>query len=262
MSLTTQQPDQRDRLQTLRQRVRRLEGGRLSSGRYAVYSSGLKELDEVLPGGGLPFAGLQDIHPARPGWDDAVVAAFALCLLAPLLERAEGQVLWCSQQDDLYAPALTAAGFDNHRLLRVSAAQQKDLLWALEEGLRCPDIRAVVGEVTSLDSTAGRRLQLAAETAGRPCLLLHRPYRAGGAGRAGPARLTWQVAARGSSVDALAHSLPGQGRDLLGAAGWQVDLLRCRQGQPARLYLEWDHETSTFALAAGLRDRPAVSQGT
>ena len=87
-----------------------------------------------------------------------------------------GTLLWCRRPSGVfdappYAPAL-AAWFDPARLLVVTARRDEDVFWAMEEGLRCPGIAAVLGETRAADATAGRRLSLAAEKSGVPALLL------------------------------------------------------------------------------------------
>ncbi|HTO83753.1 MAG TPA: hypothetical protein VMQ73_16040, partial [Methylomirabilota bacterium] len=128
---------------------------------------GLPPLDAAL-GGGLPLGCLHEVAGA-PG----AGAAFGFC--AVLLGRlaAAGPVLWCQPQLDLYAPGLAACGLDPARLLVVTAPRPADRLWALEEGLRCRSLAAVLGELDGLDPTAARRLQLAAETSGVTGFVLH-----------------------------------------------------------------------------------------
>src|SRR5690554_2448570 len=47
-----------------------------------------------------------------------------------------------------------------HSIIHVTAASAKDALWAMEEGLRCPSLMGVIGEITgdpaALDFTASR----------------------------------------------------------------------------------------------------------
>src|SRR4029450_3477181 len=101
---------------------------------------------------------------------------FAACLLGRFGANHGGTLLWCRQPSGAfdappYAPAL-AAWFDPARLLMVTARRDEDLFWAVEEGLRCPGIAAVLGETRAADLTAGRRLSLAAEKSGVPALRL------------------------------------------------------------------------------------------
>jgi protein ImuA len=68
------------------------------------------------------------------------------------------------------------AGLPGLELIHVAARDGKDALWAMEEGLRCPGIGAVIGELwgdpASLDFIATRRLAVAAERTGVPCWLV------------------------------------------------------------------------------------------
>ena len=73
-----------------------------------------------------------------------------------------------------YGPGLDAFGLAPERLLTVSAARPRDLLWAMEEALRCRAIGVVIGEVrhSAIDMVALRRLSLAAAESGALALLL------------------------------------------------------------------------------------------
>ena len=79
-----------------------------------------------------------------------------------------------------YGPGLDACGLSPERLLTVSAARRSDLLWAMEEALRCRAVHAAIGELRDgeIDSVALRRLSLAAADSGALALLLRaRPTR-------------------------------------------------------------------------------------
>jgi len=236
----------------LRDRIRVLEcGGR---GALPVLPLGLPALDRHLPGGGLPLVGLHEIEGERAEWDDGVATGFALALLVRLMAARAGPLLWAAPRLDLYGPGLADLGFDPGRLIQARAGNDRDVLWCLEEGLRAGTLAAVVGEVSELDRTAGRRLQLAAEAGGGACFLLHRRFLARRRQDAPSAALTrWRVAPLASGIEAgLGLALPGRAR-------WQVELLRCRGAAPGRFALEWDGATGGFALAATLRDGPLAA---
>lgn len=254
-----ERPSNRRRLEGLRRQVRLLERGDGDTGR-GVAPLGAVALDERLPGGGLATTGLHEILPARSEWDDGAASGFTLALLGRLMVRREGPILWAARQADLYAPALAGFGVAAERLLLARTGKDGDTLWALEEGLRCPDLAAVVGEVGDFDPTAARRLQLAAETIGRPCLLLQRQRLAPRHARAAsPALTRWRIEARaGNRKQAGTEGLP---RNLVGNPVWRVELLRCRGGRPAIFEVEWDHATSDFALAAELCDSTPAAFG-
>ncbi len=250
----------------LRARIRALEKGQAFGGAPAGLSSvalevlqlGVPAIDGHLPDGGLPLAGLHEIAAAREEWDDAVAAGFCLALLGRL--AGTGPILWAAQRGDLYGPGV-AGGLSPGRLILVRVRRDAEVLWALEEGLRAPAgvLGAVVGEVAEPDDTALRRLQLAAEAAGRPCFLLRRRLYAEGdtsASTSAVALTRWRVGAlpsmRPSGETGLA-GLPGRPR-------WRLDLLRCRGAAPGTFSVEWDDAAGDFALAASVRDRPVAQE--
>ncbi len=255
-------------LAALRAQVRRLEQGAAPGRRRPVAPLGLAALDEALPGGGLPLAALHEIEGERAEWDDGVTLGFCLALLARLARAFPGagpedrKILWISRQGDLYPPALAGQGLDPARFLLVRAKSDAEVLWAMEEGLRCRRLAAVVGEVEGLDRLAGRRLQLAAEasldaaapeTMGVTAFALHRRFRPPRRDRAASAALSrWRVTAA-ASRDELGPSFIGRPR-------WRLDLLRCRGAAPGSWQVEWDDAACGFSLAAALRDGPLAAE--
>ncbi len=240
-----------------------------------VMPLGVPAIDAHLPDGGLRLAGLHEIAGARDEWDDAVAAGFCLALLGRLAavrgkgEGGEGPVprgpiLWVARRADLYGPGVAGLlgprAVHPGRLILARARRDAEVLWALEEGLRAPAavLDAVVGEVGAADGTALRRLQLAAETAGRPCFLLRRRFSAGRAAMPlsapGTALTRWRVGALPSTTIGAATDLTG----LPGRPRWRVDLLRCRGAAPGSFTVEWDDAAGDFALAAPVRDRPVA----
>jgi protein ImuA len=219
------------RLVQLRERIRAIETGGAPSARVLPF--GCPALDAALPGGGLARGALHEILGAGSDEEDAAAsAAFAACILARL--AGEGAVLWCLATGDLYGAGLAACGLDVADLVLARGRSDADILWAMEEGLRAPGLAAVIGEVSALDATASRRLQLAAEASGVTALALRR-WRTGAAAarhRVLPtaAATRWRVAA--------APSRPEEGEPGVGRIRWRLDLLRCRGGVPAAWLIE------------------------
>jgi protein ImuA len=235
----------------LREQVRRLERAH-SAGRagQAAVPLGLPAIDALLPEGGLLTGALHEIEagPAPSGRvaaHDGAALGFAAFLLG-LFKR--GTLLWCRQPTGRsmggasdappYAPAL-AAWFDPARLLMVTARRDEDLFWAMEEGLRCPGVAAVLGETCAADPTAGRRLSLAAEKSGVPALLL-RPLPAP---PQSVCATRWRVA-----------SAPSRDLD----ARWKIELRRNRFGTPSAAespcwLVEWNDETHSLAVVPQAR---------
>jgi protein ImuA len=172
------------------------------------------EIDRYLPEHGLARGALHEIQARDPG------AGLAFC--AVLLGRTVGDVVWIAPQSDaVWPPGLQALGLDASRLILARYRKPQEGLWSMEEALRCAAIGGVVLQLDQLDLTAWRRLQLAAEAGSSLGLLLR-----GAAAGQGPSTATtrWRAA-----------SLPQQ----TARSQWQLDLLRCRKGQPTSWHASW-----------------------
>jgi protein ImuA len=204
----------------------------------------LAGLHEVIAASAGSFSGFPGISGAS--------SSFAAWLLKKCLSQRTGMALWCRRpagrfDPQPYGPGLTRF-IDPTRLLVVEARDQSDLLWAMEEGLRCKGIAAVLGETGSADLTATRRLLLAAESNASTAILLRPPT----ATTSSAALTRWQI------TSAPARSTQGL-RDIA-APRWRVELLRARgittQTQSSWL-MEWNDETGDLALASSSLDRSA-----
>lgn len=221
------------------------------AGRHPAMPLGVNAIDDALPEGGLKLGGLHEIAAATYG-DMGAATGFLAALTARIQERSSLPVLWCEaghspfDMGRLYGPGLAAFGLDPARLVLVWPSRDNDCLWVMEEALRSHAFAAVVGEVeacsSSLDLTATRRLQLAAEAAETP-VLLFTGYARQGMGTASVAVSRWHVAAAPSAYVPYADEkerLPGFPR-------WNVSLVRSRGGQPGQWLLEWNSTTRDFS---------------
>ena len=246
----------RDRVQALERAGFATAAGLENGGIRALDGA---EIDAGLPWGGLPRGALHEVAGRR----DGAAAGFAAALLARLgghtaADGADGRaetVLWCQtsleahEAGALHGPGMAAFGLDRCRLIVLGVRRPVDLLWAMEEGLRCPGVGAVLGEVDEIDLRASRRLQLAAEAGGAAGLLL-RP-RLDDLG-VSAALTRWRVTPV-SGPAGLSRPLPPRP---IGAS-WAADLWRCRGGAPRRWKLEWDEQAFRFAVVPALADGSA-----
>jgi len=234
-------------LAELRARIAALEGVGREKG-AGVMPLGVAEIDGALPWGGLPLGCLHEIE----GGGDGAPLGFAALWLARLAAGLDKPVLWVAAGDPPYAPGLAGFGLGPARLVVVRAAKPAQALWAMEEGLRCPALAGVLGEVGGLDVTAARRLQLAAQGSGVSALLINR------GALAGSAVTRWRV------VSAASIGPPGEG---VGPWRWWVELTRCRgrglkeDGGVAAWLVEWADETGCLGVVAASGDRPAMPRG-
>jgi protein ImuA len=234
-------------LADLRERLRRLDHSNESAD--SGVSLGDAAIDQALPWGGLRRGGL---HEVVGGNGDGAAFGFAAALLQRLSgEQPRRMVLWCrcrrdGQETGLpYGPGLKRFGLEPKHMILVETRRPAEVLWAMEEGLRCRGLAAVLGEGVSPDLTASRRLQLAAEAGGTTALLLPRD-----ASGVSAALTRWRVKALPSRPNAGGG--PGRPR-------WQAALWRCRGGSTGQWCLEWHDETLRFAVVAALADRPLAA---
>jgi len=208
----------------------------------ALLPFGIPEIDAAL-GGGLMRGALHEIAAAGEA-HLAAATGFALGIANLSSSRPDlcgaSSVLWVTENmalvesGALHGAGLDALGFPPERLLSVSVAHRRDLLWAMEEALRCPAVHAVIGEIRTgeIDSIAVRRLSLAATKNGALALLL----------RAVPSRDASTAATRW--IVKAAPSLTGPR-----ASRFAAQLIRNRRGPIGSWILEWSDGDERFILA-------------
>jgi len=182
-----------------------------------------------------------------------------------------------------YGPGLDGIGLAPERLVTVAVSQRRDLLWAMEEALRCRAVACVIGEMRhgQLDTVAVRRLSLAAAESGALALIL----RAAPEDDASTAATRWVVGAAPSSSVIPGREPSARSRapstrygertrnpetDSEFASGFRargltaaprndeeengprflVELLRNRRGPRGQWILEWSDSDGRFTLAA------------
>jgi len=187
---------------------------------------------------------------------DAAGSGFVLGQLGARLRS--GTLLWVQDRVVLRDhgrpyPHWCRGGPDGAGVLHVVARDAGQALWAMEEGLRCAELSAVIGEVAgnprALDFTATRRLAVAAERFGVPALLL----RLGSQPDLSGARMRWRARSRTSLPPRWNAAAPGM-------PVWSLDLFRARGVRPGQWDAAYDRATDRLDLVSPLRD-PAVGEG-
>lgn len=185
-----------------------------------------------------------------PNAADAACVAFALARLpcgSPPLFWVQDRL--SRQETGLpYLP-----GLPGRAIIRVDVNRPRDVLWAMEEALKCASLGAVIGEVWGnpkvLDFTATKRLAMRAERYRVPCWLIRRAA----APDLSAARDRWRV----TSLPSLSHpddpKAPGDPR-------WRVELFRSRHRQPGTWIATHDRAADRVDLSAPFRDG-AVAEG-
>jgi protein ImuA len=187
-------------------------------------------------------------HPRDGGW-----AGFLLAQIdhsKPLLWVQDRMAIL--EAGRIYPPGLPASD-----LIHVTARDARSALWAMEEGLRCGALSAVIGELwgdpASLDFTATRRLAVAAERSGVPAWLV----RLGGNANLSGARMRWRVASAPSLIHPFDPRAPGN-------PAWDAELFRARGRPPGRWSIAHEPQAGAahpFNLVAAAGDRALAQNG-
>src|SRR5688572_146472 len=140
----------------------------------------------------------------------------------------KGAAIWIGSSHLIFPPALVSFGIEPSRIIFIRLRNQKEILWTVEEALKCEGLTAVIGEVSFVDLATSRRLQLASEQSRVTGFLLrHRP----GQLATTSCVCRWQInPVKSETIDGM----PG-----IGFPRWQVELLKVRNGKPGQWQLEW-----------------------
>lgn len=189
--------------------------------------AGLQTIEEAFPNGIFPVGAIHEFL-AFGAEQAAASGGFVSGILSSLMQQ-NGVCIWISAGRKLFPLALKTFGIEPHNIIFVDLKWEKEVLWTIEEALKCNGITAVVGEVRALTFMQSRRLQLAVESSNVTGFIL-RTDKSKISTTACTAR--WQVTPIASQ---LADGMPG-----VGFPRWQVDLLKVRNGKPGRWKVEWN----------------------
>ena len=234
-----------ERTASLKQTIAAIEAaclpGKTRSARAHV-ETGITVLDEAL-GGGLSRGTVHEILP-RTVQDLGAAAGFAFGLASRAQERS-AHALYIqhdftgAETGRPYLPGLKLSGFDTSALIYLHVPRAEDVLWAMNEALKCRGFCAVIAEfpahTRALDLTCTRRLALAAqEGLGFGLILRHAATIEPNA-----ATTRWLVSARPS------RSSPFGG---LGAPHMHLDLVKNRFGSSGQWNVEWHARERKFEI--------------
>ncbi len=217
----------KDIIDKLQKEVLSLQGYRTSRGNERT-NTGLGPIENAFPGKSLPTGVVHEfISPTTE--DAAATAAFITCLLGSLTKE-NNKCLWVGTKRTLFPPGLSAFGIHPENVIFIDLFRQKDVLWTIEEALKCNALSAVVGEIKELSFTESRRLQLAVEQSGVTGFI-HRTLPRFENTVACVTR--WKIKTMpGISIDGM----PG-----LGFPSWKVGLEKVRNGKPGEWQVQWSN---------------------
>ena len=154
-------------IKKLDQQIKSLENGTQSWGNRFL-STGIKELDQLLPGSGLRCGTLVEWYETDKG-SGALTMALQI---ARSVCGTEGTLVMIDPDQELYPLAMSLLGIDLARTIFIHPETPLQTLWALEQSLRCPGVTVTICLLSDLNSQTFRRLQLAAEKGGTLAMIL------------------------------------------------------------------------------------------
>lgn len=218
-----------DIIAELRANILRLEGFRPENN--ALTDVGLGPIKDAFPNASFPLGAVHEFLSARAE-DAAVSCGFIAGLLAPLM-GANGTSLWISSSRTLFPPALKTFGIQPDRFIFLDLQREKDVIWAMDEALKCGALSAVIGEMQDISFINSRRFQLAVEQSQVTGFILRHNSR--------KPNITacvsrWRITSLPSDrrVSGMADDLPG-----VGFPRWRVELLRMRNGGSGMWDVTW-----------------------
>jgi protein ImuA len=213
-----------DIIAELRTDILRLQGAK--PGRNASVDGGLGPIKDAFPNASFPLGTVHEFLSARE--EDAAAAIGFIAGLLSSLMGSTGTSLWISSSRKLFPPALKCFGIDPDRIIFVDPRKEPDVIWAMDEALKCGALTAVVGEVQELSFTSSRRLQLAVEQSSVTGFIFRNNIRHPNT-TACVSR--WKITPLPSTPT---DDLPG-----IGFPAWRVELLKIRNGKPGVWDLLW-----------------------
>jgi protein ImuA len=214
-----------DIITRLQKEILPLQGFKQASNE-TVPDIGLGPIQHAFPNNSFPLGAIHEF--ISTGAEDVSASTGFIAGILSALMKSGGAVLWIGSSRTLFPPALALFGIDPGKIIFIDLQNQRDVLWAMEEALKCDALAAVIGEMQELSFTVSRRFQLAVEQSRVTGFILRR----------NPRNLSttaciarWKIT---SLPGALENDMPG-----VGFPRWNVELQKIRNGKPGIWEMEW-----------------------
>lgn len=182
-------------------------------------------IKQSFPNGTFPLAAIHEFMAATP--EETTSSAAFITALSTMLLKENGMALWVNTSSSIFPPALQTMGIAPDRFIFLQVKNNKEVLWVLEEALKCAALTIVIGEVHQLDFNESRKLQLAVEESKVTGFIIRQSKHTTTTASAS----RWKISSLPSD---LINGLPG-----IGFPKWKVELLRVRNGKPGSWQMQW-----------------------
>jgi protein ImuA len=134
-----------DIIQELQTDILRLEGFKPSNS--AAVDVGLGPIKDAFPNGSFPLGAVHEFLAGQPE-DAAATSGFISGLIAAMMGKS-GTTLWISSARTLFPPALKSFGIQPDRFIFIDLKKERDVLWAMDEALKCGALTKAGSQVLS-----------------------------------------------------------------------------------------------------------------
>jgi protein ImuA len=211
--------------------ARRLQSEILNLQGFKPSNNGVIDLDlgeiaNAFPNKSFPLGAVHEFI-ATGQESTASTIGFINGLISPLIDNGK-VVLWVGTSRSIYPSALPYFRVQPHQFIFIHLKKQEDVLWTINEALKCSALALVIGELDDLSFTMSRRFQLAVEQSKVTGFILrkrnHKVSTTACVSR-------WRITSLPSEIS---NGLPG-----VGLPSWKVELLRVRNGEPGCWNIYW-----------------------
>ena len=213
-----------DILAQLQKEILPLQGYKPAGGNIG-FDAGLGIIKHSFPNALFPLGAIHEFF-CNGIEDVSASCGFIAGIVSAIMERG-GVSIWISSSQLIYPPALKTFGIDPDKIIFIFLKKEKEILWAMEEALKCEGLASVIAETPEISFTASRRFQLAVEQSRVTGFIV----------RCNPRNLSTTCVTRWKITP-----LPTLSEDGLPGVGfprWKVELLKVRNGTPGVWQLEW-----------------------
>jgi protein ImuA len=214
-----------DIIAQLQKEILSLQGFKATSNN-ATLDAALGPIKHAFPNATFPLAAVHEFISTGAEAASAT-GGFVSALLSSLM-RNDGASVWISSSRTIFPPALKSFGIAPDKIIFIDLQKEKQVLWAMEEALKCNGLSAVIAELQELSFTDSRRLQLAVEQSRVPGFVL----------RHNPRSLNTSACVTRWKITPLPSQLPDE-MPGIGFPHWNAQLLKVRNGKPGSWQIEF-----------------------
>jgi len=201
-----------------------LQGYKPAAGNIG-FDGGLGFIKNAFPNASFPLGAIHEFF-CSGAEDISASGGFIAGILSAIMQKG-GVSIWISSSQNIFPPALKLFGIEPDKIIFINVPKEKEILWVMEEALRCEGIAAVIAETPELSFTASRRLQLAVEQSRVTGFIIRRNPK----NLATACVTRWKITPLPAAAE---DDLPG-----VGFPRWNAELLKVRNGIPGNWQLEW-----------------------